>query len=43
MKTHTEWKRISSFHAADKVCFRTHSTYKMGKRLEMTLHKKKGR
>lgn len=39
-KQHIEREKISAVHVSDKVCFRTRTPYKLGKRLEWAIHKK---
>lgn len=39
-KQHIEWEKISAIYVSDKVCFRTCTQYKTGKRLEWAIRKK---
>lgn len=34
-----EWEGISVLHVTGKGCFRTHTTYKVGKEPDRALHK----
>lgn len=39
-KQNIEWEKISAIYVSDKVCVRTRTQYKTGKRLEWAIHKK---